>query len=253
VEYEDRITISAPEGIELEYTLAGLGSRFVAAAVDVILRVVVLGAVIGLLAAMGAGGTLLAVVLTVGLFMALFGYDIAFEVWGSGRTPGKRWSGLRVLMISGQPVSFAPSAVRNLLRIVDVWATILIAGTVSILATKRNQRLGDLAAGTIVVREGRARGVMAALSEPIAGQAGVDVTAVTASELATIRDFLARRDHLTAESRARVSRALAGSVSSRVGGLPPGGLPDEQLLETIVAAKSASGARYGSARSDDGG
>ena len=61
-----------------------------------------------------------------------------------------------MLMATAQPVSFAASAVRNLLRIIDEWATALIAGIVSILVTKRNQRLGDLAAGTIVVRERRA-------------------------------------------------------------------------------------------------
>jgi len=161
VEYEDRITISAPEGIELEYTLAGLGSRFMAAFVDTVLRIVVLAAVIGLLAALGAGQTLLGLALIVGLFLALFAYDVAFEVWAAGRTPGKRWNGLRVLMATGQPVSVAPSAVRNLMRIVDVWGTALIAGVVSVLVTKRNQRLGDLAAGTIVVREPPDQGVMA--------------------------------------------------------------------------------------------
>jgi uncharacterized RDD family membrane protein YckC len=248
VQYEDRITISAPEGIELDYALAGLGSRFLAAAVDTLIRVVVLGAVIGVLAALGVGGTLLLVVLIVGSFLALFAYDIVFEVWAGGRTPGKRWNGLRVLMASGQPVSFAASAVRNVMRIVDEWATALIPGTVSILVTRRNQRLGDLAGGTIVVRERRAKLAVPVVSEAESPELspGVDVTAVTSAELAAVRDFLARRDKLTAEARVRVSRALADSLSARVGGLPPGGLQPEHLLETIAAAK-ASG-RYGSAQ-----
>ncbi len=248
MEYEDRITIWAPEGIELEYTLAGLGSRFIAALLDTLVRVVVLGALIGALAALGAGATLLLVALILGTFLALFAYDIAFEVWAQGRTPGKRWSGLRVLMASGQPVSFAPSAVRNLMRIVDEWATAFIPGVVSILVTRRNQRLGDQAAGTIVVRERRGVNLAAATTvaaEPEAVGPGVDVTAVTASQLAAIRDFLARRDRLAPAARDRVSRALADSVSGRVGGLPPGGLPPERVLETIAAAKAAS--RYGSA------
>jgi uncharacterized RDD family membrane protein YckC len=242
VEYEDRITIWAPEGLALEYTLAGLGSRFIAELVDVALRALVLGAVIGLLAALGAGVTLLLIVLIAGGFLALFAYDIAFEVWGAGRTPGKRWNGLRVLMASGQAVSFGPSATRNLMRIVDIWGTALIAGIVSILLTKRSQRLGDLAAGTIVVRERRASsGAAAAISPRAAADTGVDVTAVTASELSAIRDFLARRQSLTGEARVRVAQALAAGVSAKVGGLPPNGLPPEQLLETIAAAKSAPG------------
>ena len=257
MEYEDRITISAPEGIELEYTLAGLGSRFVAAFLDAVIRVVVLGAVIGLEAALGLSQAVLGITLIVGLFLALFGYDIAFDVWGGGRTPGKRWNGLRVLMANGQPVSFGPSAVRNLLRVIDIWATALIAGTVSITATRRNQRLGDLAAGTIVVRERRDYVPIVAPGEPTSAihavDHGIDVTAVTPPELAAIRDFLGRRERLASDARARVSKKLADSVSARVGGVAPGSMAPEQLLESIVAAKAAGGARYGSATSRDGG
>jgi uncharacterized RDD family membrane protein YckC len=257
VEYEDRITIWAPEGLALEYTLAGLGSRFIAELVDVGLRVLVLGAVIGVLAAAGARGTALIIVLIVGAFLALFAYDIAFEMWAAGRTPGKRWNGLRVLMASGQPVTFGASAVRNVMRIIDMWGTAMLAGTVSIVLTKRGQRLGDLAGGTIVVRERRAserraRGAAPepAVRVPIAGQDDVDVTAVSAAELSAIRDFLGRRQQLTPAARARVAAALADGVRGKVGGLPPGGYTPEELLQVIVAAKGSSGPeagpRYGS-------
>jgi uncharacterized RDD family membrane protein YckC len=262
VEYEDRITIWAPEGLALEYMLAGLGSRFLALLVDVAIRVLALGAVIGVLAALGVRGTGLIIVLIVGSFLALFAYDIAFEVWAGGRTPGKRVNGLRVLMASGQPVSFGPSAVRNLMRVIDIWATAGIAGTVSILVTKRGQRLGDLAGGTIVVRERRAserpaRGVRGAAAEPIvsvpiAADDGVDVTAVSAAELSAIRDFLSRRDKLTPDARARVAAALAAGVRGKVGGLPPAGYTPEQLLQVIATAKGLSGARYGSEPSSRG-
>ncbi len=152
MEYEDKIRIATPEGIELEYTLAGLGSRFGAALIDLIIRLILLGALYGLLAVV-APNTVGAIIFLIAVFFAIFGYDIAFEVWGGGRTPGKRWSGLRVVMVTGQPVGFAASAVRNLMRIIDIYATVFIAGTVSILTTKRNQRLGDLAGHTIVLRE----------------------------------------------------------------------------------------------------
>jgi uncharacterized RDD family membrane protein YckC len=245
VEYEDRITIWAPEGLALEYTLAGVGSRFIAELVDLVLRLLVLGALIGVLAIAGVRGTALVIVLIVGAFLALFTYDIAFEVWGGGRTPGKRWNGLRVLMASGQPVSFGASAVRNVLRIIDMWATAMIAGIVSIVLTKRAQRLGDLAGGTIVVRERRAPGAATApVQEPIAPQEGVDVTAVSPTELAAIRDFLARRDKLAPDARRRVAAALADGVGAKIGGLPPDGYPPERLLEVIAATKAAS--RYGS-------
>ncbi len=257
MEYEDRITIWAPEGLALEYTLAGLGSRFLADLVDVVLRVLVLGAVIAILELAGVPSTVVLIVFIIGAFLALFAYDIAFEVWAAGRTPGKRWNGLRVLMLGGEPVTFGPSAVRNLMRVIDIWATAMIAGSVSIIVTKRNQRLGDLAGGTIVVRERRANTVRFGESRNQAAPSGdtdarsptvpigIDVTAITAAELSAVRDFLARRDRLSRHARTRVAGTLAGTLATKVGGLPPGGLAPEHLLETIAAAKSASG--YGSA------
>jgi uncharacterized RDD family membrane protein YckC len=262
MEYEDRITIWAPEGLALNYTLAGLGSRFLADLVDVAIRVIVLGAVIALLELAGAPSTLVLIVLTVGGFLALFAYDIAFEVWAAGRTPGKRWNGLRVLMASGQPVTFGPSAVRNLMRVIDIWATAMVVGTVSIVLTPRNQRLGDLAGGTIVVRERRAGAIRlgrttpaaSAPTAPSSGSAGdrpavptgIDVTAITTSELSAVRDFLSRRDRLSRDARARVAGTLATTLSPKVGGLPPGRISAEHLLETIAAAKAASGYRSAS-------
>ena len=267
MEYEDRITIWAPEGLALDYTLAGLGSRFLANLVDVAIRVIVLGAVIAILEVAGAPPTLVLIVFVIGAFLALFAYDIAFEVWAAGRTPGKRWNGLRVLMANGQPVTFSASAVRNLMRVIDIWATAMVAGSVSIIVTPRNQRLGDLAGGTIVVRERRAEAIRfgrtaqssaasrsaITAAPPTADRpterpavpAGLDVTAITASELSAVRDFLSRRDRLSREARARVADTLAATLSPKVGGLPPGRISAERLLETIAAAKAASG--YGSA------
>ena len=239
MEYEDKIRIATPEGIELEYTLAGLGSRFGAALIDLVIRLILLGALYGVLAAV-APSAVSAIIFLIAVFFAIFGYDIAFEVWGGGRTPGKRWSGLRVVMISGQPVGFAASAVRNLMRIIDIYATVFIAGTVSILTTRRNQRLGDLAGHTIVLRERHALLKGTAASDGVAVLAhGLDVTTVTASELAAVREFLSRRDSLAREPRDRVGTALANGLRSKVGGLPPGELPPERLLEMIAAAKAA--------------
>ncbi len=243
MQYEDTVTIATPEGIELEFTLAGLGSRFIAQLIDLLLRLAVFGVLVGILVAIGAGA-LGTVVLVLAWFLLLFAYDVIFEVWGDGRTPGKRWSGLRVVMAEGQPVGLGSSATRNLLRLIDEWITLGIAGMVSILATKRNQRLGDLAGGTIVVRERRGTAGQPPTVEPVQGWGRVDVTAVTPSELAAVRDFLARRDQLARDARPRVARALADRLAGKVGGLPPGGLPSELLLETIAAAKAAS--QYGS-------
>ncbi len=243
MEYEDAITIPTPEGIELHYMLAGGGSRFTAELIDVLLRLVVLVAMSGVLIALG-GGVGAEIALIIASFLAWFAYDVVFEVWGAGRTPAKRWSGLRVVMAGGQPVGLGSSAVRTLLRLIDQWLTLGIVGMVCIQATSRNQRLGDLAAGTIVVRERTSRVAQQAEIPPNSLIAELDVTAITSEELSAVRDFLARRQSLKGEARPRVAAALAERLEGKVGGLPPGGLAPERLLETIAAAKRTG--RYGS-------
>jgi uncharacterized RDD family membrane protein YckC len=237
VEYEDRIVIPTPEGVQIDYVLAGLGSRFTAILVDWILRGVALGALIVMLAIAG-GGTTAGIVVVIALFLAVFGYPIAFEVWGGGRTPGKRWSGLRVVMVGGQPVSFGPSAVRNVVRLVDEPLTLFIAGITSILVTAKNQRLGDLAANTMVIREPRDGpwSVATEIARPSLTAPELDLTAVSPAELAAVRDFLARRDGLTTEARARVAQKLAGALAAKVGGLPPDERTPEWILEQIAGA-----------------
>ena len=86
-------------------------------------------------------------------FLVFFGYDVLFEVRSRGRTPGKRWTGLRVVRTGGQPVTFVPSCVRNVMRLVDFLPALYAIGMLSIFVTPRNQRLGDLAAGTLVMRD----------------------------------------------------------------------------------------------------
>jgi uncharacterized RDD family membrane protein YckC len=241
VDYQDRIVIATPEGLQLEYTLAGIGSRLTAWLVDTLLRGVVLAAV-EVLAVGLVSVTLGAVVLVLGVFGALFVYDVAFEVWGGGQTPAKRWSGLRVVMAGGQPISLGPSAVRTLLRLVDGPGTLFVVGGLAVLLTERNQRLGDLAAGTIVVRESRSTAPAETAPVYRTPDPGIDATAVSAQELAAVRDFLARRDDLEEGARERVAQRLADALAPKVGGLPGDRAP-EWVLETIASAKSG---RYGS-------
>ena len=155
--YEDRISVATPEGVTLEVTLAGAGSRFAAGLIDQLLRTAVLLALVvlvGLLAdrADTPGGILLAL-LFVALFLVQFVYDVLFETLAAGRTPGKRWTGLRVVKVGGGPVGFVASALRNILRIVDALPGFYLVGILCVLFTRNNQRLGDLAASTLVVRE----------------------------------------------------------------------------------------------------
>ena len=86
-------------------------------------------------------------------FLLYYGYFAAFEALWGGQTPGKRAVGLRVISVTGQPITTFDALLRNLLRIVDQMPGIYAVGVLSIFFTSRNQRLGDLVAGTVVVQE----------------------------------------------------------------------------------------------------
>jgi uncharacterized RDD family membrane protein YckC len=237
--FEDRLTIDTPEGVPLELTLAGVGSRFASALLDYLIQTVILVA-LALVLSYGAGfdpGTsaLAAAVWAVGFFAVFWGYDVGFEVLNSGRTPGKVLNGLRVVRESGAPVTFATSAVRNVLRIVDIIPGNYLVGMTSILVTKRNQRLGDLAAGTLVVREARKLPPEVLISPSVQTPAW-DTSAIDQQELDAVAAFLARRGELAAGARIQIAAELAGRLRPKVGGAISGD-GDEMFLERLVAAK----------------
>ena len=246
--YEDRISVATPEGVTLEVTLAGVGSRFVAGIIDQLLRWSVLLALVTLLAILeeGIGDGLSGagvVGIIVAVFFVQFGYDVLFETLASGRTPGKRWTGLRVVKKGGTPVGFLASALRNILRIVDSLPGFYLVGILSVMFTANNQRLGDLAAGTLVVRERRQSTALPPSAAPgpaPADSALYDVSAVSAEELATVRRFLDRRATLTPEARDRLARDMATRLGPKVVG-PPRQWEPEAFLEYLVAAKAARG------------
>ena len=241
MDYEDRITIPTPEGVSLEMTLAGLGSRAIAGGVDLVIKglLVALVAVV-LLALFGGLG---AAVLLPLLGLLLIAYDVGFETLARGRTPGKRMTGLRVVRSSGRPVDLMASAIRNLMRIVDGLALSYVPTLICVLVTSRNQRPGDLAADTVVIRDRRAidRARPAEVRQPARPGAGAlwDVSGVAPDELATVRAFLERREGLTPAARERLAGRLAGALRPRVAGADEADA--ELFLETLYDTKSARG------------
>lgn len=234
MEYEDRLTITTPEGVDVSLTLANIGSRFMATLLDLLIQGGI-GLVGALLATAALDGGVRDLVLYVGLFLLLFGYDVLFEVTRRGQTPGKRAAGLRVLRASGAPVTFVTSAIRNVLRIVDILPIFYAVAMVSIFFTRRHQRLGDIAAGTIVVRERPTEPVAPA---PLTGERvyGWDTSAVTPAELALVRSFLDRRHGLETGARAQIASDLAARLRPKVAGAPP--LPPEPFLEALASARA---------------
>ncbi len=254
---------STPEGVSVEVVLAGAGSRFGAIMLDCVVQGAILWlallVVAGALHAAGASTVAEAGALSVLVFLDLFGYFILLECLTGGRTLGKLASGLRAVRLDGQPIGFRRSVVRTMLRLIDVYLTVGMVGLGVILATPRNQRLGDLAAGTIVIRERKAsaaRGVarpatavsetsgapvavVSAYAEPLDAR-GWDVTAVTPEEAVLAERFLRSRFGYTPAARTRLAARLANLLAPKVAGAP-GGLPAERFLEGVVAAKTGAG------------
>ena len=140
--------VETPEGLALQLRSAGMLPRCYAWLIDLGLRlggVIALTMVLGLLKGAGVG------VLMVLMFLIYWGYPIAFEVLNDGQTIGKRTMGLKVVNDNGTPVTWVPSIVRNLLRTVDMLPALYGFGLVSGLLDPAGRRLGDHAAGTLVV------------------------------------------------------------------------------------------------------
>lgn len=145
---DTRQSVPTPEGVDLSLVPAGLLPRASAFAVDLFIRLVLVGVLamgLGFLGRFGVGLLLLLV------FLVEWFYPVAFEVLGNGATPGKRMLGLQVVESDGRPVGLAASVIRNLLRSADFLPFGFGAGILSMLFHPRFQRLGDLAAGTLVV------------------------------------------------------------------------------------------------------
>jgi len=239
VEYEDRLTISTPEGLELELLLAGIASRMIASLLDLVVQGTLAVAVFIAVAVIGSG--VAQAIGYIALFLLVFGYNVLFETRAAGRTPGKRWAGLRVIVPSGRRITLAVSAVRNLLRLVDFLPAAYAVGVISILVSQRNQRVGDMAAGTVVVRERKPTQRVSTATPPTpapaADLARWDVSAVSLQEIAAVREFLSRRATLEPRARAGLAQQLAAGLQQHVAGGPPG-LSAEQFLEAVAAAKA---------------
>lgn len=245
MQYEDRISIPTPEGVALEMTLAGMGSRAVAGAIDLVFKGLLVGVI--LIVVLGLLGSRGPIILVPAIGLTLLLYDVCFETLRGGRTLGKSIGGLRVVRSSGGPVDLVASMIRNVMRLVDGIVLSYVPTIVSIAVTRRNQRPGDLAADTIVIRERRAidreqpRFGSSALGAPAHAAAGAswDVSAVPAQDIATVRAFLERREGLAAPARERLAAQLEGALRPRVGGADV--TDPERFLEILYDAKRSRG------------
>lgn len=268
---EDRHVTPTPEGVSLDAVLAGLGSRIAAFLLDFLLQVVffvvVLIPVQLTLSRGGETSRLVAIgILSLVALLDFIGYFILCEMLWSGRSVGKRAAGTRVVRLSGGPVGFWSSLLRNIARLVDMMPSIFyLVGSVLILATSKNQRLGDLLGNTIVIRERQAAmvqqrglpfaepGMWTAPGGPASPWspgygapalppelAHWDVSAVSDQELALVRTFVANRWGYTPEARGTLALQLADRLWPLVAG-PTAPPHPEQFLEAVLLVKSVRG------------
>jgi uncharacterized RDD family membrane protein YckC len=239
----DKLTIETPELIPLEFPIAGIGSRFLALAVDFLIQFIVtlLGLIFGTLIVfqlhLSHQKTVWVEAIGVfGYFLLQSGYFTIFECLWNGQTPGKRWVHLRVIKESGRPITVYESVVRNLMRIVDSMPGFYGVGIISALFSSNCKRLGDYAAGTVVVHE-----------QPLASQAqvdwapgaasapsGYDVSRLTPEEFQLMETFLMRRAQLAPQIRAQTANQIANRLAVRLE-IPAQNRPNaETLLENIA-------------------
>ena len=229
----------------LDFEVAGLGSRIPALLLDLLIQfglLLALGLIVGGFSAVGLSDTPGIILTIVGLFVVLIGYPILCEAFWGGRTVGKAAAGLRVRTVEGAPIRFRHAAIRGSLLLIDLYLTTAIAGTLSVLLSKRSQRLGDLAAGTLVLRErAAATHTSAAYTffpppgwEPYTE--GLDVGAVTAEQYGLVRSFLLRANDLSPAARYQLALDLANPLSGVLHHRPPPGVPPEAFLHCLAAA-----------------
>ncbi len=273
-------TIDTPEQVGLEYSVAGVGSRFVAALLDSLILFAFFFAEILAMVAIGtaasrtgngsvssaAGKWFLAVVVFLN-FAVAWGYFALFEAYWHGQTPGKRVMKVRVIKDSGRQITLFEALARNLLRVVDYLPGFYLVGLITLLCNKRNQRLGDLAAGTMVVHERLEEpsllyqtsttlvapvGFTARPGEPETvlpwGQAVTAmfpadaVAKLSAQDLAVIETFFSRMLDLPLHTRAAVAYQMVGQMTAKMGVGVPAGNP-ERALESMAYQMRSGGRR----------
>lgn len=242
----DQLTIDTPEQIPLEFHLASVGSRFLALAIDTALQaagflVLGLGAFgLSLLPALVSSTVRIwgVALMLIGGFIIYYGYFAIFEALWSGQTPGKRRIGLRVIGISGRPITVYEAILRNVVRIADQLPGFYAIGILSVFLSAKHQRLGDLAAATVVVHE-RPIGRDGALLETRAVRARYGAPRLSAEEVALIEAFLRRRPELSEPRRVQSAAQIAERIRGRLNVTTSD--EDEVFLEDVVAEYRAGG------------
>jgi uncharacterized RDD family membrane protein YckC len=237
--------IVTPEAVLLEFEPARLGTRTLGLGVDLAIQFAALLAVLFALGAVSAAtdvsSTVGIILVTILVFLIILGYPALTETFLGGRTVGMMAVGLRVVTKEGAPERFRHAAIRSALMLVDFWLAFGGIGAITMLCTQDSQRLGDLAAGTLVLRE--RSGAMAAQPitfmpppgwEPYA--ASLDPGQVNEEQYGLVRSFLLRVHELSPGARHHLSVKLADGMARTMRHQAPPGVHPEPFLICVAAA-----------------
>ena len=227
----DRITIDTPEQITLEFPLAGVGSRFMAIALDTVIQFIIYLA--GIFALVGLERfspsfplwfrwipVSWAPALVILMFFCIYwGYFAFFEVIWKGKTPGKRLAGIRAIKETGRALNVYEVIGRNLMRAVDAFPGLYLVGIVSVMISRQNQRLGDLLVGSIVVHDKAPEQVRIDWSATSANgtEALPELNKISSEELILIETYLQRRDSFDLATRDATAYKIASRITAKTG------------------------------------
>jgi len=267
----DQLSIETPELVAIDMPVAGIGSRFVAILIDYLIWMVAIIAIIIVIALVDPSlykfskvGENWATAISIAIpFLLFWGYFTLFEAFWDGRTPGKRIAKIRVIQRSGRGIDLLESMTRNLLRVVDQFPGIYAVGVVSIFLTRDHQRLGDLAAGTLVIHDrenltelsttSSGRTFTAGMFEPVPerprsgldgptgqfqGQGAVQnrgaIHGLGAADLEVLEGFFARRLDFSLETRALLGKRIADGIRAKTGLVATPEVSTETFLEEVA-------------------
>jgi uncharacterized RDD family membrane protein YckC len=257
----DQLNIDTPELVSIEMPLAGIGSRFIALLIDTLIwaaGLILLGLLVwafqpALQAFSNLSYQWTVAILTIAIFLLNWGYFTLFEAFWNGRTPGKRVAKIRVIQQSGRAIGIFESMARNFIRYVDQIPFFYVVGVIAVFATRQHQRLGDLAAGTLVVRDREPE-------SPLWGETGartltatvfsrpapapephsavvlppVGIARLSSTDLEVLEGFFARRLDLPLPTRQLLAQRIAAAIQAKSGLELPPGISVETFLEAAA-------------------
>ncbi|OLE54777.1 MAG: hypothetical protein AUG51_06635 [Acidobacteria bacterium 13_1_20CM_3_53_8] len=238
IETEEILVIETPERVPLHFALASIGNRFLACAADHMLQILAITLMIIFFIFVGnvssmtnlsdAPKWVVAIAIIV-LFLIWDGYFVFFEWMWNGQTPGKRWLKLRVIREDGRPITFWEAAVRNLIRIFDIMPMPFYSiGLIAVFISSKDQRTGDMIAGTVVVRERETEAPTFAqvFSSPVSDAAlrrsfkpvrfEADLSPITEGEIEVVETFLRRRWDLADVPRQWMALRVAMPIMAKL-------------------------------------